>query len=167
MRLPRIRPRRRQRRRSRTHALLRPWRKVAVVALIGALVVGGREGVGYLRAQLSGASTCSVTSVVDGDTVRVYCPGQGLESARLTGFDTPEVFSPGCPGELWAGTRATWALQWHLWSADKVAIAFRGRDKYDRRLAVLWVDGVPVSKLMIEAGHARPYKGGRRESWCG
>ena len=147
-------------------SLLRPWRQVALVALIGAAVVAGRDGVGYLRAKVSGASTCQVTRVVDGDTVRVYCPGRGLASARLTGFDTPEVFSPRCPGEWWAGLRASWALHLHVSSADEVKIVFHGTDRYDRRLAALFLDGVNVAGPMIAAGHARPYQGGRRESWC-
>lgn len=155
-----------RRHRSRPPSRLQPWRGVAVVAVIGAAVVWGRESVGYLGARLSDASGCSVTSVVDGDTVRVYCPGQGRDTARLTGFDAPEVFSPGCASEAWAGTQATWALQRHVWSADEVVLAFRGRDKYDRRLAVLRVDGSDVARLMIDAGHARPYRGGRRRSWC-
>lgn len=153
-------------RQSRPPSRLQPWRPVAVIALLGAAVIWGRESVGYLGARLSARSDCSMTSVVDGDTVRVYCPGQGSDTARLMGFDAPEVFSPGCAGELWAGTRATWALQRQVWLADKVALAFRGRDRYDRRLAVLRVDGTNVARLMIEAGHARPYSGGRRRSWC-
>ena len=153
--------------RPRLPRALRPWRKVAVVAFIAVTVIGGRDAIGYLGAKVSGDTACRVTSVVDGDTVRVYCPGRGLETARLTGFDTPEVFSPRCPGEWWAGTCATWALQRQVWTADEVKIVFHGRDKYDRRLAALFLDGANVSRLMIEAGHARPYDGGRRESWCG
>lgn len=146
---------------------LRPWRKVAVLLVIAAAVIGGRDGLGYLGGRLAGEKSCRVTSVVDGDTVRVYCPGRGVESARLTGFDAPEVFSPRCPGELWAGTRATWALQRRVWSADEVKIVLHGTDKYDRRLARLYLDGTDVARLMIEAGHARPYRGGRRQGWCG
>jgi endonuclease YncB( thermonuclease family) len=153
--------------RRRQPSALRPWRKVGILALIAAAVIGGRDGVGYLGAKVTGDTACRVTSVVDGDTVRVYCPGRGFDSARLTGFDTPEVFSPDCPAEWWAGTRATWALQRQVWTADEVKIVFEGRDRYDRRLAALFLDGINATRLMIEAGHARAYDGGRRESWCG
>lgn len=155
------------RRRWRLPPALRPWRKVAFLLVFAAAVIGGRDGLGYLGARVSGSGACRVTSVVDGDTVRVYCPGRGFDSARLTGFDTPEVFSPRCPGEWWAGTRATWALQRLVWSADEVKIVFHGTDRYDRRLAVLFLDGTNVARTMIEAGHARPYDGGRRRGWCG
>ena len=157
----------RGRRRLRLPRALRPWRKVAVLALIAAAVLGGRDGLGYLGAQVSGDTACRVTSVVDGDTVRVYCPGRGFDSARLTGYDTPEIYSPRCPGELWSGLVATWALRGRISSAEEVRIVFEGRDRYDRRLAALFLDGANASRLMIEAGHARPYDGGRREGWCG
>ena len=39
---------------------------------------------------------CRVTYVVDGDTVHLACPETGEVKARLLGFDTPEVYSPGC-----------------------------------------------------------------------
>jgi endonuclease YncB( thermonuclease family) len=138
-----------------------------VLGLIGTIIVGGRDGLGYLGAKASGDETCRVTSVVDGDTVRVYCPGRGFDSARLTGYDTPEVYSPRCIGEWWAGMRATWALQRQLWAADEVRIVFNGTDRYDRRLAALFIDGTNVSRLMIDAGHARAYVGDRRSGWCG
>lgn len=167
-----VRPRRRGRPGHRPSgrrlpAGLRPWRKVVILLVAGLTLVFGRDGIGYLGARVAGTTTCRVTSVVDGDTIRVYCPGQGIERARLMGFDTPEVFSPRCASELWAGTQATWALQRRLWSADKVAIAFRGRDRYGRRLAILWVDGVNIARPMIEQGYARPYHGGHRRGWCG
>ena len=146
---------------------LRRWRKLGLLLVIAAAILGGRDGLGYLDAKVSGDTTCRVTSVVDGDTVRVYCPGRGFDSARLTGFDTPEIYSPDCAGELWSGLVATWALRGRISSAEEVSIVFEGRDRYDRRLATLFLDGRPVSRLMIEAGHARAYDGGRRESWCG
>ncbi|MFC3615263.1 thermonuclease family protein [Lutimaribacter marinistellae] len=112
-------------------------------------------------------SSCRVVSVVDGDTVRIWCPAKGLERARLTGFDTPEVFSPKCAQEFVQGTKATWALRYMLLQAGEVAIVKQGTDRYDRALAKLWVDGFPVSAKMIEKGLARPYSGGTRKGWCG
>ncbi len=150
----------------RRSSILRPWRKVGVLLLIGAVVIGGRDALGYLGVKLSGSTACTVTSVVDGDTVRIVCPGRGLQSARLLGFDTPEVYSPKCFSEWWAGTKATWALRKHLWFADKVTIVLSGTDRYDRRLATLFVDGKNISSTMIAAGHARRYNGGKREGWC-
>ena len=139
---------------------------VAALLVLSTIILFGREVLGYLGANLSGASECRVVRVVDGDTVRAYCPGRGFVSARLLGFDTPEVFSPKCIGEWWAGTKASWALSHHLWFADDVKIVISGRDRYDRQLATLFVDGRNISSRMIAEGHARPYAGGRRGGWC-
>jgi len=153
-------------RRPRGESLWRPWRKVGILLALGAFFLGGRETLGYLGIRISGGTACRVVRVIDGDTVRIYCPGRGFDLARLIGFDTPEVFSPRCFGEWWAGTKASWALSRHLWTADEVKIVLSGTDRYDRRLATLFVDGRNIAPTMIADGHARPYAGGRREGWC-
>lgn len=115
----------------------------------------------------SSAGDCRIVSVTDGDTVRLWCPARGIEKARLTGFDTPEVFSPKCASELARGTAATWKLRWLLLTAKKVSILRQGRDRYGRTLAAVTIDGVPLRSLMISSGHARAYSGGKRGGWCG
>lgn len=118
------------------------------------------------RLASGGDDGCRIVNVIDGDTVTVWCGSGGIERARLTGFDTPEKFSPGCVSELLAAERATWALRWMVFSADKVAVVTEGRDRYDRLLAAMILDGTPLHRLMIRDGHARAYDGGRRGSWC-
>ncbi|MEO0914863.1 MAG: hypothetical protein AAFY59_18095, partial [Pseudomonadota bacterium] len=49
---------------------------------------------------------CFLEYVYDGDTVALECP-DGRRTARLVGFDTPEVKSPGCRMEAALGARAT------------------------------------------------------------
>lgn len=143
-----------------------PWRKVRILGLIALLIIGAPEVLGYLGVQIRGGTGCSVVRVIDGDTVRAYCPGRGLLSARLRGFDTPEVYSPQCVSEWWAGTKATWALRRRLWTAGEVKLILSGTDRYDRSLATLLVDGRNIAGVMIEAGHARAYSGGQRTGWC-
>lgn len=116
-----------------------------------------------LRAQ---PGACRVLSVTDGDTVTLWCPGRGAGPARLTGYDAPELFSPGCAAEWWAGMRATWALRRMLWTAGTVRALREGTDRYGRALVALWLDGRPVAQAMIAAGHGRPYAGGPRGGWC-
>ena len=110
---------------------------------------------------------CRIVSVVDRDTVRTWCPAKGVETARLMGFDTPEVFSPLCFREFARGLRATWKLRLLLIGASDVSFVKQGTDRYGRKLARLWVDGRNASDLMTDSGHARPYSGGRRAGWCG
>ena len=109
---------------------------------------------------------CRIYQVIDGDTVRMFCPGRGNVKARLTGFDTPELFSPSCASELLAATGAQWALRRALWSADKVTLVREGTDRYGRALVAVFLDGAPLAARMIEGGYARSYGGGQREGWC-
>ncbi|WP_297774777.1 thermonuclease family protein [uncultured Roseovarius sp.] len=109
---------------------------------------------------------CRVVHVTDGDTVRLYCSGRGFLSGRLTGFDTPELFSPRCFTEFAMALRAKWALRWLLLTTEDITVVREGTDRYDRALIFLAADGVPVARTMIERGHARAYDGDRRKGWC-
>lgn len=113
-----------------------------------------------------GTTQCKVVSVIDGDTVTVWCGGTDFQRTRLTGFDTPEVFSPQCNSELWLGLRATLALKGSIWAADRIGIEPSGRDRYDRLLARMTIDGRSVGNDLIARDLARPYSGERRRSWC-
>lgn len=152
--------------RRRGGGLLRPWFKVAVLLVVAIVVVAHREAGTMLRLTVMGAKKCEIVNVVDGDTVNAFCPGQGIAATRLLGFDTPEVFSPKCLSEHWAGIKATFALRRMIWTASESSLVFAGTDRYGRRLASLFLDGTNVSRLMINAGYARAYGGGRRSGWC-
>jgi endonuclease YncB( thermonuclease family) len=110
--------------------------------------------------------SCRILRVVDGDTVTLMCGEQGLESARLLGFDTPEKYAPQCLGEFLAAERASWALRTLIQKAERLELAHEGTDRYGRALVRLTLDGQDVARLMIRAGHARAYGGGPRGGWC-
>ena len=113
-----------------------------------------------------GGEDCRVVSVVDGDTVGLWCAETGSIRGRLVGFDAPEMFSPECTRELTQAVAATWALRRALWSAEEMTVRRQGTDRYGRALVDLRSDGVPVGQTLIAAGLARPYDGGRRAGWC-
>ena len=162
------RPRRSVKRRRSSasgNRLWRPWRGVVMLAVLAGGAIYGREALVIARGTLIGGK-CEVSSVVDGDTVKLFCPHTGRVTARLTGYDTPEVFSPKCISELWRGVQATWTLRKLLWFADEVEIVLTGKDRYDRRLASMQLDGRGVAGLMISKGLARSYSGGQRNGWC-
>jgi micrococcal nuclease len=116
---------------------------------------------------LSTADTgCRVTYIADGDTIHMSCPGTGEVKARLLGFDTPEVYSPGCREELAAGHEATAVLRQVLASGPITSAQFEGNDRYGRALVRLEVGGQDVARTMIASGYARPYSGGRHPDWC-
>ncbi|WP_425046149.1 thermonuclease family protein [Primorskyibacter sp. S87] len=132
---------------------------LVLVQLLPDFAVAGR--------QMIQSDGCRIVSVTDGDTVRLWCPSRGTMKARLLGFDTPEVFSPECPSEFVRGTAATWFLRYQLIRAEETSVVLQGSDRYQRRLAAVYVDGKPLSQVMIHSGHGRPYSGGKRKGWCG
>jgi endonuclease YncB( thermonuclease family) len=110
--------------------------------------------------------TCRILRVVDGDTVTLMCGEEGMQSARLLGFDSPEKFSPQCTEEFLAAERAGWALRTMIQKAERLKLTREGVDRYGRALVTLELDGQDVADLMIRAGHGRRYGGGPRGSWC-
>ncbi len=110
--------------------------------------------------------TCRILRVVDGDTVSLMCPEEGMHSSRLLGFDTPEKYAPKCTGELLAAEQASWALRTLIQKADRLSLTHEGIDQYGRALVRLELDGQDVADLMVRKGVARRYGGGPRGSWC-
>lgn len=154
MGLPPERPRRR-----------RPfWPKWVFFAVIAVIVLPGLADIanGFVKP----GNGCRVVQVIDGDTVGLYCPERGTQRARLTGYDTPEIFSPKCPSEWLRGMAAFYYLRWQIWTAWKIAPVITGRDRYDRLLVKLWLDGENIAARMIAAEYARAYAGGQRAGWC-
>lgn len=138
------------------------------ILALAILFVAGKLGLTTdFNAQSAITSLIRVTpyelTVVDGDTLRYR-----RESVRLIGFDTPETVFPQCRREKDLGDRATELLRALLTAASTIDLAFEAnRDRYDRRLARVYINGEDLADLMIEAGLARAYDGGRRQSWCG
>ncbi|MGL4320311.1 MAG: thermonuclease family protein, partial [Paracoccaceae bacterium] len=95
-----------------------------------------------------------------------WCSNSGLETARLTGFDAPELFSPQCFAETLAAQKAKWVLRWVIWQADGLQMSRTGEDRYGRALVALSDRTGALGARMIAAGHARAYAGGQRSGWC-
>lgn len=99
-----------------------------------------------------------VSCVVDGDTI--WLNG---EKIRLSTFNTPEVNGQ-CSREIALAQQATRKLSAVL-SNNRFTVQRQGLDRYDRRLAVIRIDGRDVADLMIAAGLAHEWQG-FRQSWC-
>ncbi|MCU0905460.1 MAG: thermonuclease family protein, partial [Tabrizicola sp.] len=97
----------------------------------------------------------------------LICPEDGMMSARIRGFDTPEKYAPRCLAEFVAAEKASWALRTFIQKADRISLTQEGTDQYGRALVRLTLDGQDAARLMVQAGHARVYGGGPRGSWCG
>ena len=114
----------------------------------------------------SDEGSCRIVRVVDGDTLSLICPEDGMVGARLLGFDTPEKYAPKCLAEFVAAEKAGWHLRALIQKADRLELRHQGTDPYGRALVQLELDGVDVARTMIRDGHARQYSGGLRGSWC-
>lgn len=125
---------------------------------------------GGSREVFPGPVEARVLRVLDGDTIHVVARiwlGQRLETkVRLAGVDTPEL-KGACADERKLAVRARKFLIDKL--ADGRALL---RDVHFGRYAGRVVarvensDEMDLSGALIRAGLGRPYKDGRRKSWC-
>ncbi|MFY0597351.1 MAG: thermonuclease family protein [Cognatishimia sp.] len=113
-----------------------------------------------------GMGSCRIVSVVDGDTVKLRCERGKRQTARLMGYDAPELFSPSCAKEHVLAIVANWELLKALAGSQSLILQSEGRDRYQRILLQVWVDQTPLQNIMISAGYAVPYSGGKRRGWC-
>lgn len=102
-----------------------------------------------------------VAHVSDGDTL-ILASG---ERVRVLGVDAPELHPCSCESECRLGRNARDLVAVAV--GQGVVVSRRGRDRYDRTLAVVRLpDGTDLAQLLIRNGLGRPYRGGTRESWC-
>lgn len=110
--------------------------------------------------QQAGARTLRA---IDGDTFIV----NGKEHVRVVGMDAPELHTPACESERALAVKAWGQLSALLAPPARVTLhRAKRKDKYGRTLARVIVNGADVARLMIAAGMARPYGGGKRAPWC-
>lgn len=110
---------------------------------------------------------CRVARVIDGDTVDLSCMGRGWARARIVGYDSPELFTPGCAAEHAAAGRARDVLDNWARHATRTEVAFLGTDRYGRALVDMRLSGQRVAAAMVETGNGRRYFGTLRGGWCG
>jgi micrococcal nuclease len=99
----------------------------------------------------------------DGDTI--VAPWR--EVIRIANIDTAEM-NCRCAAECTLAYQAKAATAHALWLGSQVTLVpyTRPRDRYGRTLAYVVIDGRDLGKWLIGQGLARPYDGGRRDSWC-
>jgi endonuclease YncB( thermonuclease family) len=92
--------------------------------------------------------TGKITRVIDGDTFNMQT-ATGIIKVRLDGIDCPENKQP-----FSADSKAF--LNRYLNMQCKLTA--KGKDRYGRILAVLWVDGTNINLLMVHKGYAWHFK---------
>lgn len=122
------------------------------------------------RTPLVGSYRAQVLNVIDGDTVEarvhVWMGQEVITRVRLKDIDAPEIAGACAPERLQA-----------MKARDRLAVLVQGPgvvlaevrpDKYFGRVVAHLVmsDGQDAGAILLAEGLARPYRGGRRESWC-
>lgn len=99
-----------------------------------------------------------VTSVIDGDTIKINRNG-AEETIRLLGIDTPETDPTYNPVECY-GKEATVETRTALLGKNitiETDSSQATRDKYNRLLAYVFLDGKNFNEHLIRGGFAREY----------
>ena len=107
----------------------------------------------------------------DGDTIRFdlpkYPPIAGDDiRVRVNGIDTPEIKGK-CEKEKYDAQQAKEMVADILKDAEQIALKNMERGKYFRIAADVIVDGENLADMLIEAGMAVRYDGGKKtHKWC-
>jgi len=114
-----------------------------------------------------------IVKVNDGDTVVFEAPFMPAPlkpqlSLRVLGVDTPEKGArAGCTAEAKAAEAASAFTKNIVANATIIKVELKEHDKFGGRvLGDLIIDGQRLSALLIQNGHARPYFGDKKASWC-
>ena len=107
----------------------------------------------------------------DGDTIRfnlpLYPPIAGKDiRVRVNGIDTPEIKGK-CKKEKYEAQQARDMVADILDGAKKITLRNMKRGKYFRIAADVIIDGENLADVLIEAGMAIKYDGGKKtHKWC-
>ena len=112
-----------------------------------------------------------VDYIFDGDTfsaaVELEKDVNIMVRVRLINIDTPEMNGK-CDAEKQMAVRARDVLAGLIPTGTVVELDNIKDDKYLGRINanVFLPDGRDVGLILIDSGFGRPYKGGKRKSWC-
>lgn len=96
-----------------------------------------------------------VETVIDGDTLVVKINNHS-EKVRMLLIDTPESVKRGVKPQKFSKEASNY-LKERLTKGKKVYVekGKKDRDKYNRLLAYIWLDGENINKTMVQKGYAR------------
>ena len=111
-----------------------------------------------------------VLRVVDGDTILIDAPWvpKPLSKTiylRVSGIDTPELFSPKCDKEYILAKAAKQFTENFV--LNPVSITFEKWDKYGGRIiGSVSYNEHNLSDALLKLGFARKYQGAAKGDWC-
>lgn len=113
-----------------------------------------------------------ILRVIDADTILVSAPFmppplKKQMPMRLSNVDTPNVKRwANCGKEAMIGDEAKAYVESLVKNSKTQEVKIVGYDKYGRWLGQIYLDGKSISESLIEKKYAKPYFGGKKESWC-
>lgn len=93
---------------------------------------------------------CIVSSITDGDTIRIVTQSHQVKKIRLYGIDTPEI-------DQTYGPEATEKLR-KLIDGKSIILDIKGTDRYGRTVAIVMKDSVDIGLVLIKEGYAWAYR---------
>jgi micrococcal nuclease len=111
-----------------------------------------------------------VIRVIDGDTVEVraqiWLDQHITTKVRIRSIDAPELQSRCTEERLLARAARDHLIA--LIGNGRGYLTDLGHDKFGSRVLanIMTIEGRDIAGLMLALGHARPYRGSRRQSWC-
>lgn len=119
-----------------------------LIALIGLTVPWACQ---VIQTETTTTRECTVSSVYDGDTMRVKCDGEQVK-VRLLCIDAPEM------GQKPWGRESRDYLRGLAPRGSRVQIKGRSKDKYGRLLGEVIYRGKNLNLAMVRAGQAAVYR---------
>ena len=104
------------------------------------------------------AWTGKVIDAVDGDSLKIFRPGQGEVETRLYGIDAPEFNQ--------AFGRAAKKHLASLLLRQQVEVETLGQDRYGRPVVVIWKSGLNTNEKMVRDGYAWVYRQYCKKPFC-
>ncbi|MBI2256148.1 MAG: thermonuclease family protein [Proteobacteria bacterium] len=145
--------------------MLRPFLLILAIAFTAPALASPGEG---------GRYEWPVVGVIDGDTLKIHLPGLPAElqpvKVRVRGIDTPELKGK-CASEKAAAKKAGSFTRNLIDAANaakrRIHFSKIDWDKYGGRIdADIAIDGRSLADMLVSAGLARRYDGGKRGGWC-
>ncbi|MEE8563741.1 MAG: thermonuclease family protein [Alphaproteobacteria bacterium] len=143
---------------------------LALAPASGARAADAADGRPSQRDVLEGPVKARVIRVRDGDTLvvraRIWVGQEIVIHARIAGIDAPELRAR-CPRERALAERARDLVTAMVGGRPVWLVEIRNGKYAGRVLAgIRTEDGSDLARALLDAGLARPYRGGRRQPWC-
>jgi micrococcal nuclease len=145
-------------------------RSFTLVTLLATTLLVATTGAGQAKSTLEGPIPALVTRIIDGDTIKVraqiWLEQEIVVRVRLAGVDAPEMTAP-CEGARKLAEEARSLVVREIEGARVILTHIHGGKYFGRVIGrVQTPKGDDLSTLLLEAGLAVPYSGGRRPPPC-